>query len=86
MSRKTTQFRRKIAQLSRTRTDDCKSMLIPSERVKSAGRATIHGQIDTLDEDGRPQRAGKRYPGKATGAIGTEPMKPEKAQRLLKLK
>lgn len=85
MSIKTVRFRRKLAQIRRVNAHPSGDH-VPTARVKSDGRTTIFGQVDSMDEDGHPMKAGKRYPGRATGKVCCEPMKPDKANRLLSLK
>lgn len=77
MSRRTTQFKKKIGQQRRTGGVSLPEIL-PMSTVKSDGHTTIYGQVDSLDDEGNPQKAGKRYPGRATGKTVTEPMKAEK--------
>ncbi len=85
MSRKTTQFRRKIKQAIRKGTPT--SALVPTAVVKSDGRATFYGHADATDEEtGKPQKEGRRYPGRASNAVVTQPMDPVKATRLCNLK
>lgn len=77
MSIRTVRFKKKVAQAKRTGKTEF-FQLLPSGRVKSDGRTTVFGQVDSLDEDGNPQKAGKRYPGRASDKVVTERMKDSK--------
>ncbi len=80
MSVRSTQFKRKVGQARRVGITDF-SGLIHYGQAKSAGRRTVFGQVDSLDEDGNPQKAGKRYPGRATNKVCTEPPKTSTVER-----
>lgn len=92
MSKKTTAFKRKVAQALRKGVEV--EVLIPRARVISKGRTTRLVEINprmggedsiNITFDGEA-KVYKRFPGHASGRVGTEPMNPEKADRLKKLR
>lgn len=86
MSRKTVTFLRKIKQVRSKNAGAPATDVLPTSRVKGSGKMTFIALVDTIDEeDGRLTKAGRRRPGVDSGKVCTEPMKPEKLARLVKL-
>jgi hypothetical protein len=86
MSHKTVAFKRKLAQQFRKSNSVDKEALLPRQTVKSQGLKMVYGQADAMDEFGKPQREGRRYPGIASGRVCSEPISERKAAILMAVK